>query len=113
MLIARINLRHARHQPCIKIAPIRQPRPIKRRQRTGAEQPRKARLTGGHNNVITGTPGGKLPFQRFQTVIDIIAHANAGFTREALYRIGVDIIRPVIDINNTLLRRGRGAGACC
>ena len=106
MAIAGINFRHTRHQCRIKIAPIRNACAIKRRKRAGAEQPREARLTGRHNNVIARTPGGKLAFQRFQTVIDIIAHASAGLSRKPLHDIGVYVIGPVIDIHHTLLREG-------
>ena len=106
MAIAGINFRHTRHQCRIKIAPIRQACAINRRKRAGAEQPREAWLTGRHNNVIARTPGGKLAFQCFQTVIDIIAHANACFAREALHHIGVNVVRPIIDIHHTLLRGG-------
>ena len=70
-------------------------------------------IGGRHHHVVARLAGEQLGLQRLVGVEGVVDHLDAGARGEQLEHGRVDIVRPVVDIDHAVLRRGgrRGNGA--
>ena len=104
MHVARIGAGDALHQRGIEVAPVRYSCVLDRCDGAGLDQPGKARLVARHHDVVAGVAGEQLGLQRFQAVVDIVIHLDAGFLLESSpQRRGVDVVGPVVNVQHVVL----------
>ena len=98
---------------------IRDPRPhmreigelrlVELQKRPGADLSRHARI-GGHDDVVSRLAGKQLGLEDLVAVIDVVDDPDAGLRGEGVEHRLVDIVGPVVDVDDPVGRRGRSGG---
>jgi hypothetical protein len=68
------------------------------------------KIRTGHDDVVPRIPGQQLRLEHLVRVEDVVADLDPGFLLEILEDLRLDVVRPVVDIENFLLGRRRSAG---
>ena len=63
---------------------------------------------GRHHHVIAGLAGQQLGLQRIVGIEGVVAHLDAGLLGEILDHGRLDIVRPIVDVDDLSLRAGGG-----
>ena len=66
---------------------------------------------GGHDDVVAGAAGEQLGLEHLVGVEDVVVDLDAGLLGEVLEDRLVDVVRPVVDVDDALLRRWRRRSA--
>jgi hypothetical protein len=62
-----------------------------------------------HHDVVAGFSGEQFRFDDLVGIERVVADLDAGFPGEVFQHLRVDIVRPVIDVDDFLLRKRRSA----
>ena len=65
------------------------------------DQPLKERA-GGHDDVVAGAAGQQLRLQDLVVVVGVVDDLDAGLLREGLEHLRVDVVRPIVDVDDSL-----------
>ena len=74
--------------------------------KTPAEIWRVRKFARRHDDVIAAAAGQQLGLQDFVGIEDVVDDLDAGFLGEIGNDRLVDVVRPVVDVDDTLLREG-------
>ena len=107
MLVAGIGRLDPAHQGGIEIFPVRHAAAIDFGQRAGVDQAGECRFVAWHDDIVAGMTGEQLAFQRLQAVEDVVAHFDPGLGGELFQRGGVDVIGPVVNVEDLVFGPGR------
>jgi hypothetical protein len=65
---------------------------------------------GGHDDIVAGAAGQQLGFQRLVGIEGVVDDLDAGFLGEIFEDGTVDVIGPVVDVDDAILSHGRRSG---
>src|ERR1700722_11382196 len=111
MLIARIVQRDALENIRIDVLKIWQPRLVKLLKDTGLYLPLE-KIRRRHYEVVTRVAGQQLGFEYFVRVEYIVIDFDTGLLLEVLQHTRIDVIRPVIDVDDLLVASVRRVSSC-
>ncbi|MCY1295218.1 hypothetical protein D9M70_445470 [compost metagenome] len=106
VFVARIVLRRTLHDHVPHIGKVRQLRLVELLEHAGGDLP----LQEGcrrHDHVVTRTAREQLRLQDLVGIEDVIDDLDTGLLGEVFQNAAVDVIRPVVDVDHALLRRGQ------
>src|SRR5262245_45321144 len=64
------------------------------------------KIGGRHYHIVTGFSGKQLRLECLVSIEGIVLNFDAGFFCKVLQDFGIDVIRPIVDINDALVLRG-------
>ena len=110
VLVARVVQRDALGDLGVQVLQVGELRPVELLEHAGLDLPLEE---GGrwHDDVVARAPGEQLGFQHFVGVEDVVLDRDAGLFREVIDDRRVDVIRPVVDVEDLLGVRVDGAAA--
>ncbi len=107
MGISGILLREAAHDLRVQVGKVRQQRTIELAKYPRRDQGVEVRARG-KDDIVSGVPGQQARRERFNRVEDVIVDGNAVSGLELPHDRRVDVVVPVVDIENPLLGRSSG-----
>jgi hypothetical protein len=84
---------------------VGQPRFVEGEEDPGLDLPFEE-IGAGDDDVIAGLAGEQLGFQRVVGIKHVIADLDAGLAGEVFQYLRIDVIRPVVDVDDPRLPRG-------
>ena len=101
MEVARVEDREAGRDLRPDVAEVRQLRPIQLSKDARPDEP----LQEGprrHHHIVARAAGQELGLQDLVGVVGVVHEPDAGLGREPLQHLGIDVVRPVVDIDDAL-----------
>ena len=89
------------------VGEVRQLRLVELLEDLGADQPLQERPRR-HHDVVARFAGKQLRLDDLVVVVGVVDDLDAGLLRELLEHLRIDIVRPVIDVDDALLRGSGG-----
>ena len=108
MRIPRIGGRRRCQDLRIEILQVGQLRLVERAVGAGRDLPRHIGARRWHDDVVAGMAGEQFGFEHLVAVIDVVGDADPGFFLEIGDRVGCDVIRPIVDMQDRLFGGRRG-----
>ena len=106
VLVAGVVDLEALHHLGPHVLEVRQLRLVELREHAGLDQPLQERPRG-HDDVVAGLAGKQLRLDDLVVVVGVVGDLDAGLLGEALEHLRVDVVGPVIDVDDALLRERR------